>query len=78
MRGARWCINSQIYSRSGGYQGVSFAIPIEVATRVQQQSWRRQGRARAPGRGGAGSEPEPPTSFNRKPGGASMVEKAAS
>jgi serine protease Do len=29
--------NSQIYSRSGGYQGVSFAIPIEVATRVQQQ-----------------------------------------
>lgn len=30
-------INSQIYSRSGGYQGVSFAIPIEVATRVQQQ-----------------------------------------
>jgi serine protease Do len=27
----------QIYSRSGGYQGVSFAIPIEVATRVQQQ-----------------------------------------
>jgi len=30
-------INSQIYSRSGGYQGVSFAIPIEVAERVQQQ-----------------------------------------
>lgn len=30
-------INSQIYTRSGGYQGVSFAIPIEVATRVQQQ-----------------------------------------
>jgi serine protease Do len=30
-------INSQLYSRSGGYQGVSFAIPIEVATRVQQQ-----------------------------------------
>ena len=30
-------INSQIYSRSGGYQGVSFAIPIDVATRVQQQ-----------------------------------------
>jgi serine protease Do len=29
--------NSEIYSRSGGYQGVSFAIPIEVATRVQQQ-----------------------------------------
>jgi len=30
-------INSQIYSRSGGYQGVSFAIPIEVAQRVRQQ-----------------------------------------
>lgn len=30
-------INSQIYSRSGGYQGVSFAIPIEVASHVQQQ-----------------------------------------
>ena len=30
-------INSQIYSRSGGYQGLSFAIPIEVAQRVQQQ-----------------------------------------
>jgi serine protease Do len=30
-------INSQIYSQSGGYQGVSFAIPIDVATRVQQQ-----------------------------------------
>ena len=24
-------INSQIYSRTGGYQGVSFAIPIDVA-----------------------------------------------
>jgi serine protease Do len=30
-------INSQIYSQSGGYQGVSFAIPIDVALRVQQQ-----------------------------------------
>lgn len=30
-------INSQIYSRSGGYQGVSFAIPIDIATRVQSQ-----------------------------------------
>jgi len=30
-------INSQIYSRTGGYQGLSFAIPIDVATRVQQQ-----------------------------------------
>jgi serine protease Do len=30
-------INSQIYSRSGGYQGVSFAIPIDVAIRVKDQ-----------------------------------------
>jgi serine protease Do len=30
-------INSQIYSRSGGYQGVSFAIPIDVALRVKDQ-----------------------------------------
>jgi serine protease Do len=30
-------INSQIYSRSGGYQGVSFAIPIELAQRIEQQ-----------------------------------------
>lgn len=30
-------INSQIYSRTGGYQGLSFAIPIDIATRVQDQ-----------------------------------------
>jgi len=30
-------INSQIYTRSGGYQGVSFAIPIHVAMKVEQQ-----------------------------------------
>ena len=30
-------VNSQIYSRSGGYQGLSFAIPIDVATRVKDQ-----------------------------------------
>lgn len=30
-------INSQIYSRSGGYQGLSFAIPIDVAVRVKDQ-----------------------------------------
>ena len=28
-------INSQIYSRSGGYQGLSFAIPIDVAMKVK-------------------------------------------
>lgn len=30
-------INSQIYSRSGGYQGVSFAIPIDVAMGIEKQ-----------------------------------------
>jgi serine protease Do len=30
-------INSQIYSRTGGYQGLSFAIPIDVANNVEQQ-----------------------------------------
>jgi serine protease Do len=30
-------INSQIYSRSGSYQGLSFSIPIEVAIKTEQQ-----------------------------------------
>jgi serine protease Do len=30
-------INSQIYSRSGGYMGVSFAIPIDVAIHVKDE-----------------------------------------
>ena len=30
-------INSQIYSESGGYQGLSFAIPIDVALNVENQ-----------------------------------------
>jgi serine protease Do len=30
-------INSQIYSRTGGYQGVSFAIPIDAALNVKEQ-----------------------------------------
>lgn len=30
-------VNSQIYSQSGGYQGVSFAIPIDVAMRAANQ-----------------------------------------
>ncbi len=37
MRGEVVGINSQIYSRSGGYQGVSFAIPIDVAMEVVDQ-----------------------------------------
>jgi len=30
-------INSQIYSRSGGYMGISFAIPIDIAVSVRDQ-----------------------------------------
>jgi serine protease Do len=30
-------VNSQIYSRSGGYQGLSFAVPIDVAMEVVDQ-----------------------------------------
>ncbi|MBU1395771.1 MAG: DegQ family serine endoprotease [Gammaproteobacteria bacterium] len=37
MKGEVVGINSQIYSRSGGYQGVSFAIPIDVAMEVAGQ-----------------------------------------
>ena len=37
MKGEVVGINSQIYSRSGGYQGVSFAIPIDLAMEVADQ-----------------------------------------
>jgi serine protease Do len=37
MRGEVVGINSQIYTRTGGYQGLSFAIPIGVALRIEQQ-----------------------------------------
>jgi len=37
MRGEVVGINSQIYSRSGGYMGISFAVPIDEAMRVAEQ-----------------------------------------
>ena len=37
MRGEVVGINSQIYSRSGGFMGISFAIPIDEAARVSDQ-----------------------------------------
>lgn len=37
MQGKVVGINSQIYSRSGGYMGLSFAIPIDVAMNVVEQ-----------------------------------------
>ncbi len=37
MRGEVVGINSQIYSRTGGFMGISFAIPIDEAMRVAEQ-----------------------------------------
>jgi serine protease Do len=51
-------INSQIYSRTGGYQGLSFAIPIDLALKHQGPDRRhRQGRACTAGRRRAGGQP---------------------
>jgi serine protease Do len=37
MKGEVVGVNSQIYSRTGGFMGLSFAIPIDVALDVQKQ-----------------------------------------
>ncbi len=37
LRGEVVGINSQIYSRSGGFMGISFAIPIDIAMKVADQ-----------------------------------------
>jgi serine protease Do len=37
MRGEVVGVNSQIYSRSGGFMGISFAIPMDEAIRVSEQ-----------------------------------------
>src|SRR4249919_2658463 len=37
MRGEVIGVNSQIYSRTGGFMGLSFAIPIDVANDIAQQ-----------------------------------------
>ena len=37
MRGEVVGMNSQIYSRTGGFMGLSFAIPIDVALDIQKQ-----------------------------------------
>ncbi len=37
MKGEVIGINSQIFSRSGGFQGLAFAIPIDVAMNVKDQ-----------------------------------------
>jgi len=57
MRGEVVGINSQIYSRSGGFMGISFAIPIDEAMRVSDQL-RATGRV---SRGRIGVQIEPVT-----------------
>jgi len=37
MQGQVIGINSQIYSQTGGFQGLSFAIPIDLASQIEQQ-----------------------------------------
>lgn len=37
MNGEVIGVNAQIYTHSGGYEGLSFAIPIDIAARVGQQ-----------------------------------------
>jgi len=37
MKGEVVGINSQIYSRTGGFMGLSFAIPIDMATEIAEQ-----------------------------------------
>lgn len=37
MKGEVVGINSQIYSRTGGFMGLSFAIPIDVAMEITSQ-----------------------------------------
>ncbi len=54
LRGEVVGINSQIYSRNGGFMGVSFAIPIDLAVRVAEQL-KREGRLR---RGWLGVSPQ--------------------
>ena len=41
LRGEVVGINSQIYSRTGGYMGLSFAIPIDVAMKVKDELRKR-------------------------------------
>lgn len=57
MRGEVVGINSQIYSRSGGSMGISFAIPMDEAVRVSEQL-RASGRV---SRGRIGVQIEPVT-----------------
>ncbi|MGA7749420.1 MAG: DegQ family serine endoprotease [Gallionella sp.] len=79
MKGEVVGVNSQIYSRSGGYMGLSFAIPIDPAMKVKDELL-KHGKIRH-GRLGVTIQsvsPEHARAFElKKPGGAliSSVEK---
>ncbi|MBK7238376.1 MAG: DegQ family serine endoprotease [Sterolibacteriaceae bacterium] len=55
MKGEVIGINSQIYSRTGGFMGLSFAIPIDVAMKVSDQL-RKTGKV-SRGKMGVGIQP---------------------
>jgi S1-C subfamily serine protease len=59
MNGEVVGINSQIFTRSGGFMGLSFAIPIDVAMTLQPAEERRQGQPRLAGRGDPGGQQGP-------------------
>lgn len=72
MNGEVVGVNSQIYSRSGGYMGLSFAVPIDLAMKVKDELLKhgtvRRGRL---GVSIQGVTPEHARSFDlAKPGGA--------
>jgi serine protease Do len=54
LRGEVVGINSQIYSRNGGFMGLAFAVPIDIALSISEQI-KREGRSR---RGWLGVNPQ--------------------
>jgi serine protease Do len=54
LRGEVVGINSQIYSRNGGFMGLAFAVPIDLALNISEQI-KREGRSR---RGWLGVNPQ--------------------
>jgi len=74
MNGEVVGINSQIYSRSGGYMGLSFAIPIDLAMKVKDELL-KHGTVRR-GRLGItiqGVSPEHAKSFEREKAGGALI-----
>jgi serine protease Do len=69
-------INAQIYSTTGGYQGLSFAIPINVAVNVKNQIVRTGGVEHAQlGVEVQSLTPALASSFNRSPASGALVAR---